>query len=368
VNGVFTGCPAVDQISKLNMTGNIIPAMWYKNITFQNKKPHFVAITILSEIIYWYRPIEIRDEATGQLIGFKKKFKADMLQRNYQSFSDQFGFTKRQVKDAIDFLVEHKLINRVFRDIKAASGIAVNNVMYIEPIAKTIENITYEEMNIHAIPSEEQGPTSEHTEDIHSDVPPPTLERTTLLHSNVPPSYDGTEEAPTPERKTNTEITTKSTTKIEKEKEEEAPAGVQSKVPFIFFENNGFGMISGYMSEKISSWCQDISDDLVLEAMKLAVENGKKNWRYVETILRSWADKGIKTVEQVHAEQNAYREQKSKQRNKPKGGVKPKRQEIVPVWMDDSIEQPKMEKSSDTESKQESIEEMLKQLPSRGNA
>ncbi|MFT4416536.1 DnaD domain protein [Fredinandcohnia humi] len=51
--------------------------------------------------------------------------------------------------------------------------------------------------------------------------------------------------------------------------------------PFQFFEQNGFGVIGGFMSEKITAWCTDLSDELVIEAMKLAVENGSKKWSYV---------------------------------------------------------------------------------------
>lgn len=49
--------------------------------------------------------------------------------------------------------------------------------------------------------------------------------------------------------------------------------------------------------------------------MKIAVENGVKTWKYVETILRDWADKGYQTVEQVHAAQKAFKEQQAKKRN-----------------------------------------------------
>lgn len=128
------------------------------------------------------------------------------------------------------------------------------------------------------------------------------------------------------------ENTTENTTDIKKEDEEDAPARAQKENPFRFYEDNGFGMISGYMHEKIEMWCNDLSDDLVCEAMKLAVENGKKTWRYVETILRSWAEKGIKTIDQVHAEQKAYREQQAKQRDKPKKRLVPVRMEMLPEW------------------------------------
>ena len=39
-----------------------------------------VAITILSEIFYWYKPTEIKDERTNE-IQYKQKFKADKLQK-----------------------------------------------------------------------------------------------------------------------------------------------------------------------------------------------------------------------------------------------------------------------------------------------
>lgn len=192
-----TGCNTVDTIGQMNIQGNVIPPIWFRNISFPNGKPNFIAITLLSEILYWYRPTIIRDEVTGVITGINKKFKADKLQRNYQAFADQFGFTKRQVKEAIDFLEEYQLIYREFRDITIQSGSRLNNVMFIEPISENVKKITYEEVDLSLL---------------RLDVPPPTLERTTLLHSDVPPSYDGTEDPPTPERKTNTIITTSITT------------------------------------------------------------------------------------------------------------------------------------------------------------
>ena len=69
---------------------------------------------LLADIVYWYRPMEIRDEATGQLCGFKKKFQADILQRNYQQLADQFGITKR---DAVNAIVELEKLGVVTKGI-----------------------------------------------------------------------------------------------------------------------------------------------------------------------------------------------------------------------------------------------------------
>ncbi|RTR33942.1 DnaD domain protein [Robertmurraya yapensis] len=105
---------------------------------------------------------------------------------------------------------------------------------------------------------------------------------------------------------TTSEITT------EKKSEEEDIGACAQENPFTFFEKNGFGTIGGYISDRISAWCQDLSDELVLEAMKQAVEYGGKNWKYVEAILRYWADRGYQTVKDVHAGQLAFKERLSK--------------------------------------------------------
>lgn len=135
------------------------------------------------------------------------------------------------------------------------------------------------------------------------------------------------------------EITTESTSEILKEVEEEALAQPKVENPFRFFEDNGFGLIGGYMSQKIAAWCDDLSDDVVLEALKLAVENGSKKWNYVESILRSWEEKKVKTVEDATAVQQAFREQKTRQRDRPKTNGKPLRKENLPDWFNKHQEQ-----------------------------
>lgn len=79
-----TGNQTVDAMASIQLTGNIIPQIWYKQIVRDNGKPHLLAISILADITYWYRPTEIRDPGSGQFMGFKKKFAGDLLQRSYQ--------------------------------------------------------------------------------------------------------------------------------------------------------------------------------------------------------------------------------------------------------------------------------------------
>jgi DnaD/phage-associated family protein len=156
------------------------------------------------------------------------------------------------------------------------------------------------------------------------------------------------------------EITTEITT--EKKEVEEAPSCEVN--PFSFFEENGFGTIGGYMAEKIGQWCDDLSPELVLEAMKIAVEYGVKNWTYVERILGNWAEKKFKTLDQVHAALLAFKEKQSRQRDRPKN-YKPKRMEMLPDWFnEDPLQQVSKKNNSDAEleTTKKEIEEKLKIL------
>lgn len=80
-------------------------------------KPYLIAIVILSDIVYWYRAGRGTDEGSGQLLGYRKRFKADLLQRSYQQMADQFGITKRDATNAVVELEKLGVVRRVFRTL-----------------------------------------------------------------------------------------------------------------------------------------------------------------------------------------------------------------------------------------------------------
>lgn len=140
-----SGNAMVDSMAEINITGNIIPQIWYKKILRDNGKPHLLAITILADIVYWYRPTEVRDETTSALIGFRKKFAEDLLQKSYDAYADLYGESKKSVKCAMDTLEDLGIIKRYLRDIIVKNGIKVPNVMYIELCTDRLRDITFEE-------------------------------------------------------------------------------------------------------------------------------------------------------------------------------------------------------------------------------
>lgn len=128
----------VDAIGRLGLTGNIIPRPWYQWLKFDNGKPNAVAIAILSELCYWYRPLEELDEKTGRVIGWRKRFKADLLQKSYQDLADCLGFTKRQISDNAHWLEKKGLIKIVRRHFRFAS-----NVVFFDLVPAEIERISF---------------------------------------------------------------------------------------------------------------------------------------------------------------------------------------------------------------------------------
>src|SRR5699024_8088215 len=68
---------------------------------------------------------------------------------------------------------------------------------------------------------------------------------------------------------------------------------------FAFYEQN-FGMINPFMAEKIGYWIDDLSEELVVEALKIALTNNKQ-FNYAEGILDDWHKNNIRTIEDVRA-------------------------------------------------------------------
>ena len=137
-----TGNSVVDSIGRINISGNVIPMSWYKTIVRETGKPYLEAIVILSDIVYWYRPTEIRDETSGELIGYKKKFKSDLLQRSYQQLSNMFGISKREATNAIVALEKIGVLKRIFKTL-TINDVTTSNVLFLELIPKKLEELTF---------------------------------------------------------------------------------------------------------------------------------------------------------------------------------------------------------------------------------
>lgn len=190
-----SGNPIVDKVAQMHFRGNVIPKVWFNIIKYENGKPNLVAIILLSEIVYWYRPVEIRDEE-GCYVYYKRKFAdEEFLQKSYKQISQELGVTMCQAKNAVIFLEkEIQVIKRHFRTVNAGKGVVLPNVMFIELFPDKLQEITFH----YTVDVAKEGYPN-----LEMQIPP-------FENTDTPVSECG---YPHLEMQTNTKITTKNTDK-----------------------------------------------------------------------------------------------------------------------------------------------------------
>lgn len=154
-----SGNEYVDKMDKLDLgTGYLIPATWFSTIKFESGKPNINAMLVLSDVVYWYKSSPVYDKSGEHIIGRKKRFKADLLQRSYSQIAEKFGFTKKQAISAVNSLESLGLIEKSLRTIKV-NGISIPKVMFIKPNIDAIEKITYPDcVSVNSISEEDDLP------------------------------------------------------------------------------------------------------------------------------------------------------------------------------------------------------------------
>lgn len=135
-----TATPKVLAMGKIDFHGNIIPNTWYDKLKFESGKTDSISILILSEIVYWYRPTEIRSEKGGEY-SYNKKFRSDMLQKSYKDLSSKFGFSVKQIRESFKRLEDQGLIKRVLRTLLIDDAVTPN-IMFIDIFPDEIQKLT----------------------------------------------------------------------------------------------------------------------------------------------------------------------------------------------------------------------------------
>lgn len=184
-------------LTDIKLDGNIIPLQWFKVIGKKNRygqfKADLLAINIMAELVYWYRPVSERDEVTGEHSGYRMKFAGDKYQFAYRHAKEKFGASKKSVKNSCDLLVKLEAATREFRST-TVNRVVYNNVMYMEPCLEWVKANTLPPKKVIAShPKKKQATpqkvgtntetTSETSKDIKkiADKPPALLRRLTDL-------------------------------------------------------------------------------------------------------------------------------------------------------------------------------------------
>ncbi|HDA1709668.1 TPA: DnaD domain-containing protein [Staphylococcus aureus] len=109
---------------------------------------------------------------------------------------------------------------------------------------------------------------------------------------------------------------------------------------FDFFQDNGFGFITPYNLDDLNYYLDSFendSDQIVTASLKIAKDRNKVTWGYAKSILNTWLNANLKSIEQVRAFEKQQLESK-KQNYKPY--VKPSK-EKTPKWLTDSTRETK---------------------------
>lgn len=129
---------------------------------------------------------------------------------------------------------------------------------------------------------------------------------------------------------------------------------------FQFYEHNGFGSLVAHVKYKIEHWIDDLSEDLVIHAMKQAIENNVLRWNYVEKILHVWTNKKFKTIEEVEADKLRFIAQKQQRQQRTHRSNLQVRKEVVPDWFHQRHEN--VEHSIDFEAERQKILDTLREV------
>ncbi|ENL2461011.1 phage replisome organizer N-terminal domain-containing protein, partial [Listeria monocytogenes] len=105
-----------------------------------------------------------------------------------------------------------------------------------------------------------------------------------------------------------------------------------------FWEQNGFGMMLPVELEKLLAWVDDFAGnrEIVMKALEVTSEQGanKRNYAYVNKILKNWESRGFKTIADVDAAEKQRQIELEQKYNKPAFNKynKQTKPEVLPDW------------------------------------
>ena len=114
-------------------------------------------------------------------------------------------------------------------------------------------------------------------------------------------------------------ITNKNVKNIKNDKNVTTTVGdscVDGLQEIIKFYNENIGLITPYGLETLEDYAKEMPADLLILAMKKAVEADKRTIQYIKGILNNWSKKGIKTVLQAEKEDEQFRNKNTQENTK----------------------------------------------------
>ena len=87
----------------------------------------------------------------------------------------------------------------------------------------------------------------------------------------------------------------------------------------VFFQQNGFGSYTQFIAEDVTYWINDFielgsseteANELILQALKIAVEKNARSWKFAKGVLKNWIEKSLKNLDMVQANEKDFHTKK----------------------------------------------------------
>ena len=94
---------------------------------------------------------------------------------------------------------------------------------------------------------------------------------------------------------------------------EQLEADTADETIFDYYQSR-IGAIDGYQVEKLQGYLSDdhLEPELVKRAIDRAADNGKRNFGYINAILKNWVQNDIRTIAKQDEEQRTFADSKAK--------------------------------------------------------
>lgn len=120
-----------------------------------------------------------------------------------------------------------------------------------------------------------------------------------------------------------------------------------------FYQKN-FGVVNPYTAQSIVDACKTFSEEVVVEAMKKSLEQGKTTYSYVRGILKHWYNKNVKSIEDINALEVEHQNKQAK-----KSYNKPQKESVAPKWLSSDQRQKKYQGDVEANAQKEMTDDEL---------
>lgn len=105
----------------------------------------------------------------------------------------------------------------------------------------------------------------------------------------------------------------KESTTIKENKPEFTEVDIDEPKKVIDFYENNIGLLSPYQLTVLHPYIKELGSDMVILAIQKALEQNKKNLKYIEAIIKSWIANDIRTVADVNNADEEFKSGKNKE-------------------------------------------------------